>query len=633
MNPSIFSGTIAITLLSCFLFFRQGFTQNQTEPALIFTGAGLFIIFASQFLNTWTKASRQLLTILLLLLLALIGKLIPHLSVVSILVSSLGALMYIFSLAREFRHKDQISNNLKTLAIAILVGTYTSGMVFSSKYHDAYFLEKLTFGQPFDMGTDTLFHASLANMIANLGRITTGLDGIPFTAYHAGSHIIFAQLCKLLAQGCMPFFIFGYPLLVIPLFFNALTTLTLQLLDSSQKEQKTNSNFIYLALSSLTIGFLPPEGKICDLSGPFIGESYGFGIVLAFFTMAFLLHWFSSNSKDQILWQKILLFLVLIPVICAIMTACKFSTIYLFLSICGYLFLRKKLFLDWIYTGSLILSTAASYLTYKALAFPYQTNFDFFGYYKNMEPGALLFHAIFLYLPLWLLIALSANKQNKNEIFKQVEFAVVFAFICFAPSVFSNLAGGVTIYFLEPQYWVSSAMLVAFLAILGAFSNKKFVVLLSAIVLAQTAIGVMRSSSSITESRKILLSKEAPADRQLVMNKLFELSKLPRRTRSHSIVFIAQACKPYWNMAAPLTAPFIVPAITGMPMLDGLPPAGFTGTIYYNYAPYNFGVRRSSTQDESSETLKRNAALWGFTNLIKLDSTDLSTKTENTSSI
>lgn len=635
MNPSIFSGTIAITMLSCFLIARQGFIQNQTESALLFTGAGLFITFTGYFINLWTKKSRTLITVLLLFLLVFLGKLAPHLSALAWLIAASGGIMYLIAIVKECTKEANILPTLKIVAIAVLLGAYVGELVFSSKYHDVYFLEKLTFGPPYDMGTDTLFHATLANMIANLGRITTGLDGVPFTAYHAGSHIIFAQLCKLLSQGCMPFFIFGYPLLVIPLFFNALCTMAMQVIELNQSEKKFASPNFYLAISCLTVGILPSEGKICNLSGPFIGESYGFGLIIAFYAIGLILEFFKKeNEQKQPLYQRLLLFLVLTPAMCAVMTACKFSTIYLFLAITGYLFLRKKLFLNWVYVSSLAISTLVSYLVYKALSFPYQTHLDIFGYYKDMSTGSILLHAIFMYLPVWVLLFLRVTVAKTNNYLKLLtETAVIFAAICFAPSVATNLAGGATSYFLEPQYFVSSVMLVSMLSLLGILSKKKVAYILSAFLLIQTTFSVWKSTQKIRESKISLQSTEAPKQRALVMNTLQELSKLPLRERSHSIVFIPQSCKSYWNMSIPLTTPFIEPAIAGIAMLDGLPPAGFTGTIYYNYAPYNFGVRRVQKQDENIETLKRNAALWGFRNLIRLDGPDLSIKTEKTSGI
>lgn len=635
MNPCIFSGTIAITMLSCFLIARQGFIQNQTESALLFTGAGLFITFTGYFVNLWTKKSRTLITVLLLLLLVLLGKLAPHLSVLSWIIAGSGVIMYLIALGKECAIKANVAPTLKIMAVALLLGAYVGELVFASKYHDVYFLEKLTFGPPFDMGTDTLFHAALANMIANLGRITTGLDGVPFTAYHAGSHIIFAQLCKLLSQGCMPFFIFGYPLLVIPLFFNALCTLVLQIIGLNQPDKKCDLSNFYLAISCLTVGFLPSEGKICNLSGPFIGESYGIGLIIAFYTMGLILEFFQKENEHKHSWaRKIPLFFILIPALCVIMTACKFSTVYLFLAITGFLFLRKKLFIDWVYTCSLLLSTLASYLVYKALTFPYQTYLDIFGYYKDMSLDSILLHAIFMYLPLSVLLALRVSIAKSNNYLKLLaEIAVIFAAICFAPSIFINLAGGATSYFLEPQYFVSSILLVSMLALLGKLSNQKGAYILSALLLIQTTFSVWKSAQKISESKITLQKKEAPQERVRVMNKLQELSKLPLRERSHSIVFIPQSCKSYWNMSIPLATPFIEPAITGIPMLDGLPPVGFTGTIYYNYAPYSYGVRRVQIQDESVETLKRNAALWGFRNLIRLEGSDLSIKTEKTSGI
>lgn len=643
LNPSIFSGTLGLTLLACFLFFRRGMAQDQTEAAVLFTGAGLFLNYAPIFVcelieKTILKQARAFLlgrvsvTLILLFVCIFLGKLLPNISIISWFISAIGGLLFLISIIRFWTEQTDLKVRLAILAPAVLLGIYLGGVVFTSKYHDAYFLEKLTFGPPFDLGTDTLFHACLANMIGNLGRITTGLDGTPFTAYHAGSHILFSQLCKLLSQGCLPFYVFGYPLLVIPLFFNSLCSLALELIDFNSDANKNASNYLYLPLACITIGFFPEEGKVCYLSGPFIGESYGFGLILFFLGSCLMLEFFKTTADSSKFYSlgKYIFFLLLIPALCAVITACKFSTIYLVLGICFYIFVRKKLYSNWLYTCSIVISTATSYLVYKLLAFPYQTHLDLFGYYKDMNVVSILLHAVFMYLPLWLLLILktTALKKTKSLNF-YCEIAVVFAVICFAPSIGTNLAGGATSYFLEPQYWICAVLLVACLTPSTFFSKTKTVLILSTILLMQTSFGYSKATTKALADKTILTQNNAPSSRVFIISQLQELSKLPFRERTHSIVFIPQSCKHYWNLTTPLTAPFIEPALTGMPMLDGLPPFGFTGTIYYNYAPYSYGVRRSATQDENPDTLKRNAALWGFRKLIRFDNKYMKFNTED----
>lgn len=634
LQSSLYAGITGLVLLTVFLLLRQGHSSEFEIPALLYWGTGLFFLFCPSAIRKLGKSffqknensvfcSEAALTLYLFIAASLCGILIPHLEILKWIIASVGFLFFLYYLARTARKKVPL---LALSICAIMLGLSLCDWSFVSRYHDILFMEKLACGSPFNLAPDTLFHASLTNMIANLGKITTGLDGLPYTAYHAGSHFIFAQWTKLLSQNSLSFFLYGYTLLVVPLFIKSLFTLYFEIcnnLNANSEQEDRLPTFLFLILSLALPGFLPRElsEKIWVSAGPFSGESYGLSLILAFLTACLVLQMCRQEKENKSnIWVQIFFWCMCIPALCGVLTSCKFSTIYLFFGIFGYLFLRKHHFKNWIKIASLALSVLLSYFIYKALSFPYQTSVELFAFYKGMEPLHIALHVIFFYLPLWAILLLFLLKKNQEPGTKSaLEAGFVFSIICFVPSIFVQLAGGVVIYFLEPQYWLNLVLFLACLIPFATSVNKKTIVCLSLFLLLQTALSLTHLSNSLQKDLATIAKIEPVPGRVAVLEKLYELSHLPLRTRRHTAVFIPQSQKDYWTMMEPLATPFLVPAITGMPMIDGLPPQGFIGTIYYNYAPYGFGVRPKVQQDSSEAKTRDRASMWGFRHLIRIE--------------
>ncbi len=106
--------------------------------------------------------------------------------------------------------------------------------------------------------------------------------------------------------------------------------------------------------------------------------------------------------------------------------------------------------------------------------------------------------------------------------------------------------------------------------------------------------------------------------RYKLMAKLQELSRLPIREKRKTLIYIPKSNKPFWKfLKACRTIPFIVPAITGMAMLDGLPDMDCE-TRYYGYGVYKDPTRTSHSRPEP-ETICQKALSKGFSEVIMLD--------------
>lgn len=602
------------------------------HSSLLYAGTGLLILnFSSlirfQILNLsgWNKKSTLLtdaaISIYLFCALLLLGWSIPYCFALNYVVAALGFASCLYTFFKKIKSKSAIFISAST---SLLLSVNIGCAFFTIKHHDAFFLEKLKIGPPFNMGTDTVFHAALTNMIANTGKITTGLDGTPFTPYHAGSHCIFGQLGKLLSLGSLDLFVFGYAFLVIPLFLKTMLNLVLEISDvlfPAKRVSEISSLLIALSIGSTALAIPSLNERILFFSGPFLGESYGLSLILVFWLSSLILH-AHKNYKDQVFESKPAFFFfwfALVPLLFVAITACKFSTIYVVVGIFSLLLVWTKRYQSVPIMLSYAFSTGLSVYTYKQLSFPYQIDLRVLSIFSDLSPLDIFLHGTVFYLPLWLLTAIRFKALKNTTLQSATEFSFLVTIICLVPTLFLNLAGGSVLYFLDPQYWINTAILLAIAIKFSNYSKKNLNRLLLTLLVLQSLACSFYLWKFISQSRNLIAQTSPPANRSIVFQRLDELSKLPWRSRTRTAVFIPQSSKDFWQMLEPIATPFLVPAITGMPMVEGLPPAGFIGTIYYNYANYGYGVRKSTIQDESNATIFRLAEIWGFRNLIRLN--------------
>ena len=101
---------------------------------------------------------------------------------------------------------------------------YAAGASWGNGYLNPLFVESLCLGQAH---IDTLFHATISNMLRSYGIVSTGLDGLPFVPYHFGSHWLFAAVSNLLHVRVIDFYNRGYPVVFVPFGVFSLATLAL----------------------------------------------------------------------------------------------------------------------------------------------------------------------------------------------------------------------------------------------------------------------------------------------------------------------------------------------------------------------------------------------------------------------
>ena len=107
-------------------------------------------------------------------------------------------------------------------------------------------------------------------------------------------------------------------------------------------------------------------------------------------------------------------------------------------------------------------------------------------------------------------------------------------------------------------------------------------------------------------------------ERYKLIEKLWELSHLPISQKRKTLVYIPKSNKVFWkSLKRCKSVPFLVPAISGIAMLAGLPDENCE-TLYYGYAIYKDSTRMDEDR-VGAETICRQAIRKGFSEVIILD--------------
>ena len=110
-----------------------------------------------------------------------------------------------------------------------------------------------------------------------------------------------------------------------------------------------------------------------------------------------------------------------------------------------------------------------------------------------------------------------------------------------------------------------------------------------------------------------------------IIENLYKISKIKFNDKTKFLIYIPKSFTEYWDMSCDdHMTPFIAPAITGIPHIEGLPITddnklscyGGLHLLSYGYQTYYSNGRKSSKNDFSTTTICSNALTLGFDNLI-----------------
>lgn len=517
----------------------------------------------------------------------------------------------------------------------LVLGLWLSGAAFSDKHHSCLFLEKLALGEA---SMDTLFHSAYSNIVKTYGDFSIGIDGNIFTQYHAGSHWVYAQICKLLGIRSIYFYLVGFYVLIIPIIMKTMIMFTQHIANSwkntTNSEDNSSTTGLYCLIFTLGCTGMVPlflSHKLAIWTDIFFGESYGLSMALASLFGCMILILLDAAPRKQDLPLKIVI-AIMGAVTVSLAFVCKFPIGALALLLAGYLFIRKKQFSNLPLILCLTLGGILSLAGYLTFRFPYQWEVSFFQFYTQyLGINWLIPHWILYIFWFWLLILLFMRRKNISSIrdFKDfvksgetipleiLALAVIWGVVA---SCLLNLAGGSVLFFYDPQYWLGILLVSSLYLYKQESSSAKSKLSISIVIimlLINSGYAVYKLNSYYgKEVARLQQSKSSQKPFIVFINTLEKLSKLKRKYKKKTVIFIPQSCKNFWNGLPKLTIPFLIPSLTGISSLDGLPPNGVEGTLYYGYANFYYGVRPQKSQNTKKSHILLLAKAKGFHRVI-----------------
>ena len=107
-----------------------------------------------------------------------------------------------------------------------------------------------------------------------------------------------------------------------------------------------------------------------------------------------------------------------------------------------------------------------------------------------------------------------------------------------------------------------------------------------------------------------------------IVSALRRLSAMPRGEKRHTALFIPQSDTAFWNFFPEKercnVVPLAAPAISGLALIDGMPPAGCAFTDQYAFGFYPRRARPQVDADLTGERLCALAKARGFSRLVVL---------------
>jgi hypothetical protein len=560
------------------------------------------------------------------------------------------------------------------LVFSPLMLLWLAGRVYSS-YHSPLFLENLALG----LGNmDTLFSASIMQMIKTYGIPSTGLNGTPYIPYHWGSNWLFAKFSTFLDTSAITTYNLVYPSLFLCLYFKASLSLSYdvarQFLSNPTEPLKIGIKF-WLFFLVTNIGFMPYSFMQNWAVWESWIESESYAISLLFFlltasVMLFIYNFVVNNTNPK---AKILL--ILVPTLIPALGLLKVSVLFVVLAGLVYIFLKLQLYRNILNILTILLTVGLSFYVVKLTAS------DFIGEDDNFYPfhfvrtyiltnwKGLFYYVHYFWAVVYTVLRLAQlnafNWKDLRSAFQKnqlldVEALLVIALVGFLPGSLLRIGGGGAYYFTDVQARLAIPLVLSFVLLDSTsyipsntnsfhLSNylKRYELLIPIILFLlltnifskfEDAININLANrinhiSSYTGSKGYM--ENAPADivafisgkRSAIKNKIEDLKTVPLLgiqenpryifyknlasfdqlhaiEKRNKIIYLPQSSTWFWveSFSNPLMTPFIIPALTGIKSVGGLPATfDFNYILAYGYQTYTTSLESNDYKSISVE--------------------------------
>ena len=587
----------------------------------------------------------------------------------TILLAALGGAAFLIVFAQWLR-ATTFKNAFFLIAGSGFFATWAGGVVWGRIYKSPLFMEMLISNGI--VHHDALTLAALGNMLRTYHVASPGLDGLPYMAYHWGTPWLFAQLSNLTGQSVLEFYQLGYPVAMIPLFFGGVLAFAVQIRRSEEKQGIA----FWAVFLAATVGFIPVAGM--DALGVWtsnltISESYAvaipFGLMLAATTVEFWRErWEQISSRGGTVVDFAFMAVVLAGGL-VILGYLKISLMILGFACVAFVALRARawkhrellLVLAWITVLVAVTYQRVSLVAHREGIVP----LDFLRAFVPRVWWPFFILAQLCWSLAYTVLRLRQERAHtvgdvvsllRTRRILDLEIVAVVAILGILPGFILHIDGGSAFYFSDVQRWLSVGLLLAGASTLIPRPRLSGLVKLGIVIVALPfAISMARNSVHWTrrmlranaELRESLYEAAgaapiAPRIRALPkladsmtlsrglrravnynpVQGLLALSRMPLEEKKRSAVFVPQSEDRYWAIlkrpGACSFSGFVVPALTGISMVDGMPAAGCKLSHYYGLSLYPKRDAAQTTSDALPANVCARAERLGFEQVITL---------------
>lgn len=562
-----------------------------------------------------------------------------------------------------FLKYQNTKNTIYLFLIFIVFSTFISfylwGARFLTFYSSPVFYERLYTGTAF---IDPIFHGAVSNMIKTFGVPSTGLDGAVYLPYHFLSHWVFANISKLLNMNTLLFYQIGYPVIFIPLFIKYFL-LTTRSLTNSRLPNFIQNKFFWLIFLAAFSGFLPKHilERFFVTEFVFLSESYNLSITFTLILVLIILFFEGKALRRKwINCLKTIFYLVGLPVFIFLIGLTKSSTMVLLMVLLFYLFLRFGYYKKVLYAISAILCIGSAASLFMVVSNQEGGTFslELFHFFKtsiqirneNLHWLATLLLFIIIYFFWSILFIILEAKRSKLKVNSEfinkfrdkdtlkIEVVLLTCITGLLPGIVLKIPGGSANYFSDIQRWLS----IIFILSLAAHDfrwlnvkrklNKSFSIFVTILLLASIAYNLFAEFRSYydnnhkTKKQYIEIMQKTQLDpvveyRKKLLDVLIGLQEMPLEQKREMAIYIPADNTIFWELKLlykSLSVPLIIPSITGMAMVDGIPSAGLIYNNSFGYSSYDIDEDYVKTYRPIEEVFEE-AKDKGFTKILVLD--------------
>ena len=436
---------------------------------------------------------------------------------------------------------------------------------------------------------DTYFHAALSQSIQERGQFSTGIDGDSYLHYHWLSHVVMGRIAATLGVNSFSFYHLFYPVLFVPLTIKILFQFSVRF----SRQMLTRQNHALLFTIALAMFYALPIAPLQNIQ-PFVSESQTLALIIVI-GHATLLHSFANlRTKSSGDWTACIGISFLFGLA---VSFTKLSTGFVWIGALTPIFLLHTPVKKWIWAIPLFLTIPILMILFVVLT-SRGGDVSLLVRMHNIvgQGGKLMFLAwvpilLLIYQPLnWLPQRLSIKEFKKSinpATAPYLVISLIWLLGCIGALPASSWAADVT-YFILPSVLLSFPIWIDLVdSILAQYMTQSINLIIGSILLAIVltnpklggAFSLAYNDLSADQSENTLLRKQL----------LSELNTLRIEEEMVGAYITIPATENwFWQSGThELANSFLIPAISGYPMIAGIPESIQQSNYqYYSVASY-----------------------------------------------